>query len=152
MRGLLHAYLTNDIKTERDEDCISENDETGVDPMMIVQCSLGDDTPELSQPEENFDLIEKPFNTSKLFYSEYPAEVQIWTSSGHTKRILLNKNHEEIELHNMLDTNDEISDQNEKKHTCPVCGKVVTSKENLKVHVETHRPKGKYECTKCGRM
>lgn len=147
VKDLLHAYLTNDIKTEKEED-FSENEE-GVDPLMVVQCSLGDGTE--TQPEENYDLIEKPLNNNnvaqKLFYSQYPAEVQIWTASGQTKRILLNKN-DEMEIYDM----DSIIETNEIKHTCPVCGKVATSKENLKVHVETHRPKGKYECKKCGRM
>lgn len=152
VRGLLHAYLTNDIKTEREDDDYTYENEEGVDPMMLVQCSLGDDTE--PQPEENYDLIEKPMNystTPKLFYAQYPAEVQIWTSSGHTKRILLNKNHAEVEIYDMTATN-EINAHPKHEHTCPVCGKVATSNENLKVHVETHRPKGKYECNKCGRM
>lgn len=156
VRGLLHAYLTNEIKTEREEDYASENEE-GVDPMMLVQCSLGDDG-DSQPPEENYDLIEKPLSsvaTPKLFYSQYPAEVQIWTSSGHTKRILLNKNHEEMEIYDMSEMNEINTHQKhewETKHTCPVCGKIASSNENLKIHVETHRPKGKYECNKCGRV
>lgn len=35
---------------------------------------------------------------------------------------------------------------------CIVCGKVLSTKGNLKVHVDTHKPKGKYSCEKCGRM
>lgn len=154
VRGLLHAYLTNDIKVEREEDGNSEH-EDGVDPMMVVQCSLGEGSD--TQPEENFDVIEKPLSnhtTPKLFYAHYPAEVQIWTSTGHTKRILLNKNHAEVEIYadfsgSSIDTP---PPPRREQHTCPVCGKVATSKENLKVHVETHRPKGKYDCNKCGRV
>lgn len=35
---------------------------------------------------------------------------------------------------------------------CVVCGKILSTKGNLKVHVDTHKPKGKYSCEKCGRM
>jgi uncharacterized Zn-finger protein len=35
---------------------------------------------------------------------------------------------------------------------CPICGKRISTKGNLKVHLETHRPKGKYGCDICGRM
>ncbi|EEB17145.1 zinc finger protein, putative [Pediculus humanus corporis] len=30
------------------------------------------------------------------------------------------------------------------KYVCPICGKKISTKGNLKVHLETHRPKGKY--------
>lgn len=36
--------------------------------------------------------------------------------------------------------------------TCPICNKRISTKGNLKVHLETHRPKGKYGCDICGRM
>lgn len=35
---------------------------------------------------------------------------------------------------------------------CPICGKKISTKGNLKVHLETHRPKGKYGCDICGRV
>lgn len=35
---------------------------------------------------------------------------------------------------------------------CPICGKNISTKGNLKVHLETHRPKGKHGCDICGRM
>lgn len=38
------------------------------------------------------------------------------------------------------------------KFSCPICGKVISTKGNLKVHLETHRPKGRYGCDICGRM
>lgn len=38
------------------------------------------------------------------------------------------------------------------RFTCPVCKKKLSTKGNLKVHVETHKPKGKFSCDKCGRM
>ncbi|KAL0268474.1 UNVERIFIED_CONTAM: hypothetical protein PYX00_010403 [Menopon gallinae] len=38
------------------------------------------------------------------------------------------------------------------KYVCPICGKKISTKGNLKVHLETHRPKGKYGCDICGRV
>lgn len=35
---------------------------------------------------------------------------------------------------------------------CPICGKRISTKGNLKVHLDTHRPKGKYGCDICGRI
>ncbi|XP_046382531.1 zinc finger protein 70-like isoform X5 [Ischnura elegans] len=36
--------------------------------------------------------------------------------------------------------------------TCPVCGKRLSTKGNLKVHLESHRPKGRHDCDICGRL
>lgn len=38
------------------------------------------------------------------------------------------------------------------RFTCPTCKKKLSTKGNLKVHLETHKPKGKFACDKCGRM
>lgn len=38
------------------------------------------------------------------------------------------------------------------RFTCPTCKKKLSTKGNLKVHLETHKPKGKFSCDKCGRM
>ncbi|XP_063218894.1 zinc finger protein 534-like isoform X1 [Bacillus rossius redtenbacheri] len=38
------------------------------------------------------------------------------------------------------------------RFVCPICGKKISTKGNLKVHLETHRPKGKYGCDICGRV
>ncbi|KAG8229646.1 hypothetical protein J437_LFUL008578 [Ladona fulva] len=36
--------------------------------------------------------------------------------------------------------------------TCHVCGKRLSTKGNLKVHLESHRPKGRHDCDICGRL
>lgn len=38
------------------------------------------------------------------------------------------------------------------RYRCPICNKMISTKGNLKVHLETHRPKGKYACDICGRV
>ncbi|XP_020277581.1 zinc finger and BTB domain-containing protein 17-like isoform X2 [Pseudomyrmex gracilis] len=43
-------------------------------------------------------------------------------------------------------------DDNSSNFICPICSKKISTKGNLKVHLETHRPKGKYGCDICGRM
>lgn len=45
---------------------------------------------------------------------------------------------------------DEFCEQ--KSSSCPICGKIISNKGNLKIHLETHRPKGRYACDFCGRM
>ncbi|KAH1023494.1 hypothetical protein HUJ04_012690 [Dendroctonus ponderosae] len=37
-------------------------------------------------------------------------------------------------------------------YKCPICAKEITTKGALKVHLETHRPKGQYGCDICGRV
>lgn len=48
--------------------------------------------------------------------------------------------------------NNQNENENSLRFTCPICGKIISTKGNLKVHLETHRPKGKYGCDICGRM
>lgn len=62
-----------------------------------------------------------------------------------------NKDKDEISL-DILDDVNTLEKTSGIRYACPVCGKVVSTKGNLKVHVETHRPKGKYACDICGRM
>ncbi|XP_015587171.1 zinc finger protein 606 isoform X2 [Cephus cinctus] len=39
-----------------------------------------------------------------------------------------------------------------RNYICPICSKRISTRGNLKVHLETHRPKGKYGCDICGRI
>lgn len=49
-------------------------------------------------------------------------------------------------------TNPSVTNSNNMRFVCPICGKRISTKGNLKVHLETHRPKGKYGCDICGRV
>lgn len=53
-------------------------------------------------------------------------------------------------LHSNKDGVDAIA--NGQKVRCPVCRKDMSTKGNLKVHMESHKPKGKYTCDICGRV
>lgn len=225
-RGLLHTYLTR-VHTHKiqvnvgdlifngcflqgankDIECATDTTESteleiGLDPMMLVQCSLEEDDidspsfPYISISDEFDEKCEsencsdnsetynmKPHKHKsyccslcpRRFASEFNLLVHMWSHPTQNKRILLNKNQEEYENHWTEMNNkskDEISPFSpftltlddihmstpEKtktggiRYACPVCGKVVSTKGNLKVHVETHRPKGKYACDICGRM
>lgn len=53
---------------------------------------------------------------------------------------------------NDINSDDDLRDEYKNMYSCPICGKKISTKGNLKVHLETHRPKGKYGCDICGRM
>lgn len=152
--------------------------EVGLDPMMVVQCSLEEDE-DLESPypysSEEFDEKSETENCSdssesylkqfscsfcpRWFVSEFQLLVHTWSHPAQQKRILTNKNQEDCEELSAEEENpsgaldDEDGEKlNGVRYACPVCGKTVSTKGNLKVHVETHRPKGKYACDICGRM
>lgn len=52
----------------------------------------------------------------------------------------------------ILQTNGSDNPSSTGNFVCPICSKRISTKGNLKVHLETHRPKGKYGCDICGRM
>lgn len=157
--------------------------ESGLDPMMLVQCYLEEDDIESSFPyiSDEYDDKYESENYSdnsesylklhsctmcpRRFPSEFNLLVHMWSHPTQNKRILSNKNQEEEENHSdelnadeettsdMLDSNNIFGKTSDLiQYSCPVCGKSVSTKGNLKVHVETHRPKGKYACDICGRM
>lgn len=154
--------------------------EVRVDPMMILQCSLeteeddedADRSDAASDSEghvqsENCVKYNKPYlcpTCPRSFTSELALQNHTWSHSPHTKRILNSHDNwmeqevdEEKETEeNDASTNNEDEDNTEEfansKFSCPICGKAISTKGNLKVHLETHRPKGKYGCDICGRM
>ncbi|KAK5639383.1 hypothetical protein RI129_011875 [Pyrocoelia pectoralis] len=198
-KGLLHTYLTKGIK-EKEE--VTEM-EVKVDPMLILQCSVDDDSsndgaseteslPEsqasndkLSNNGDDIDESQKLYTCNfcpRCFNSETALQTHMWNHLPQNKHVvLLNINNTEWEWQangeekscntrlisgSASSTSSEeceasengnseavqMDQENNFRYTCPICGKMISTKGNLKVHLETHRPKGKYGCEICGRI
>lgn len=113
---------------------------------------------------------------SRKYTSEIALQNHMWSHAPYPNRIFnsynLNEIKPQLQLQYMEDRQDgpEMSSSDEKEEeddsddlehdhdyptkrvTCPICGKIISTKGNLKVHLETHRPKGRYGCDICGRM
>ncbi|XP_018332305.1 zinc finger protein 558-like [Agrilus planipennis] len=93
----------------------------------------------------------------RRFNSEVALHNHIWTHSRQTKHPSdqreTENNDENLPLpgHSIF-TDVENNGVANNENSCPICGKVVSTRGNLKVHLETHRPKGKYGCDSCGRI
>lgn len=156
--------------------------EIRVDPMIVLQYSVldDDDEDENGYSSDNSELEEKPtiaitiaeksyscLACPKRFASEISLQEHMWSHNPRAKRILLT-NYDNLNCGKSkkrdteLQSNPSSPDNLEFEHAeigngvvrfnCPICGKVISTKGNLKVHLETHRPKGKYACDICGRM
>ncbi|KRT79121.1 zinc finger protein [Oryctes borbonicus] len=153
--------------------------EIRVDPMIVLQCSVLDDDEEEDEngySSDNSEIDHKPAITNgideKLYYpclacpkrfaSELALQEHMWGHNQKPKRILL-MNYDNLicekgeEIQNdLIKTENGVSNLAENgnaiRFNCPICGKIISTKGNLKVHLETHRPKGKYACDICGRM
>lgn len=143
--------------------------EVKVDPMLVLQCSFEEeeddeeeefstdtlsDTDSLASKDKSED---EAFNLSdtlyicnicpKSFTTENNLAKHLNDHIPKSKRILTNNHNGNSHLQQ-----DSSSTSNEAEFSCPICGKVISTKGNLKVHLETHKPKGKYACDICGRM
>lgn len=136
---------------------------------------------EILSETENQDNNKKTFSCQlcpRSFSSEIPLQIHMWGHPSQTKKVLSFNNmqqeinqvvvtletvrHFEESSNNNNSCSDENSDDTEddefdefsekKTNPCPICGKIMSNKGNLKVHLETHRPKGRYACDICGRM
>lgn len=127
--------------------------EVGLDPMMVVQCSL-DDTDEIDSPYNPEDLDEQCENTYMDGYFPTGFDYTQQPPAYGGKRVLGNKNEEED-----FNAESECGSGDLEKEAptcgsqceCPICGKMLSTKGNLKVHVESHRPTGRFTCDYCGR-
>lgn len=118
--------------------------EVRVDPMIILQCC--EDTLEENFPDEENSNEPKSMSERKV--------------GARSKKILLNmQENNRVQTDGDKETesgdnnsDDDLRDEFKTMYSCPICGKKISTKGNLKVHLETHRPKGKYGCDICGRM
>ncbi|XP_022901151.1 zinc finger and BTB domain-containing protein 14-like [Onthophagus taurus] len=148
-KGLLHSYLTKGTK----EDIEVTEMEVRVDPMVFLQCTLEED--ETSCESETMSSEEDKREVEKR---KKPVEL---AQTSKLKRILvMNYNNLVVErdeektnvAHNEFKSERESDGEISERYNCPICAKVISTKGNLKVHLETHRPKGKYACDICGRI
>ncbi|XP_067010599.2 zinc finger protein 628 [Anabrus simplex] len=102
----------------------------------------------------------KPYRCSvcsRGFNNEISLQNHLWSHLPRDRRVLSNtdSNHSDRQSavyssRGVLHTNTALSET--MRFVCPICGKKISTKGNLKVHLETHRPKGKYGCDICGRV
>ncbi|KAG5315000.1 ZN177 protein, partial [Acromyrmex insinuator] len=101
-------------------------------------------------------LSEKPHECTictRSFISQIGLQNHLWSHLPKERRFdgkpILQSQHV-YSINGVLHTN---SDNNSSSNfICPICSKKISTKGNLKVHLETHRPKGKYGCDICGRI
>lgn len=90
---------------------------------------------------------------ARSFISQIGLQNHLWSHLPKERRFdgkpILRSQHV-YSTNGVLHTN---SDNNSSSNfICPICSKKISTKGNLKVHLETHRPKGKYGCDICGRI
>lgn len=159
------------------EDDLSEEAESDTESLAESQTSNDKSVNNDDAIDEN-----NIFNCSvcpRNFNSDVALQNHMWNHLPQNKQIvLLNFNNSEWDWHATADekasdicqipkssssTSSETSEngntegtqaeqENNIRFTCPICGKIISTKGNLKVHLETHRPKGKYGCEICGRI
>ncbi|XP_023715624.1 zinc finger protein 2 isoform X1 [Cryptotermes secundus] len=106
----------------------------------------------------------KPYRCSvcsRGFNNEIGLQNHLWSHLPPGRRILTNTDSNNqlqrqspvYSSRGVLHTNtNPVTNSNNMRFVCPICGKKISTKGNLKVHLETHRPKGKYGCDICGRV
>lgn len=157
---LLKSYMGQDTftniskqKEETDFNLIYNGDES------ILQMEVGVD-PELFFPYEDTCSKENEVDGKELSSIDSLFTCNICTEEFETNILLQEHLGTHLLKHkNTLGIKRKKSRRSRNKGTngssqfkCVVCGKILSTKGNLKVHVDTHKPKGKYSCEKCGRM
>ncbi|XP_032689345.1 zinc finger protein 431-like isoform X3 [Odontomachus brunneus] len=106
--------------------------------------------------ERNMSITVKPHECTicaRSFVSQIGLQNHLWSHLPRERRFdgksILRSQHI-YSTNGILHTN---GDNNTSSNfICPICSKKISTKGNLKVHLETHRPKGKYGCDICGRI
>ncbi|KAJ9597621.1 hypothetical protein L9F63_011527 [Diploptera punctata] len=107
----------------------------------------------------------KPYRCSvcsRGFNNEIGLQNHLWSHLPPGRRILTNTDsNNQLQRQSPVyssrgvlhtNTNPTLTNSSNMRFVCPICGKKISTKGNLKVHLETHRPKGKYGCDICGRV
>lgn len=164
-------------RIENTEDTTSEKDDEQSDPETNSKTESLSESENQDIPKKLFSCQLCPRN----FTSETALQMHMWGHPSQPKRILSfnnmqqqinqvvvtletvkqiedsgnNNNHiSKCTDEDSEETEDDEFEEYEQKtsNPCPICGKMISNKGNLKVHLETHRPRGRYACDICGRM
>ncbi|KAG8293223.1 hypothetical protein J6590_023383 [Homalodisca vitripennis] len=173
--SLLHSILTHGRQQMNREGSSSGAEvtevEVRIDPMLFLsgQDDNSEDMDDSEPPQSSKDQVNgsgdtkeaKPYQCTvcpRGFNSEISLQNHLWS---HLSRKVLS----DTDLNSRLRSHKKgsVFSSNGVLHTirdlplthpylCPICGRQISTKGNLKVHLETHRPKGKYDCDICGRI
>ncbi|XP_043285634.1 zinc finger protein 558-like [Venturia canescens] len=102
----------------------------------------------------------KPYECTicvRSFVSQIGLQNHLWSHlprerrhTGESKPVL--RSQHGFSTNGILQANSTDNASSTGNFVCPICSKRISTKGNLKVHLETHRPKGKYGCDICGRI
>ena len=147
-----------------------DNDNENVDNVTNCKSNMSDVEDEEFEEGEELSSAKQKAHLCKIcakaFASQIALQNHLWshlptTTSTMNVNDCTDKDLTELHAQSFFDgANGVMSQNNSCSETnllnghfiCPICGKKISTKGNLKVHLETHRPKGKYGCDICGRM
>ncbi|CAG9772234.1 unnamed protein product [Ceutorhynchus assimilis] len=140
----------NAANSEKDED---DNEESTDDETQSNSLENGSET----ENSENTCIIYLCSICKRSFTTNLALQDHMYVHSAkRTLSLIFNKFQENLTTVyvNSSETthNGETQEDESILNKCPICAKHISSKGALKVHLETHRPKGQYGCDICGRV
>ncbi|KAK9890090.1 hypothetical protein WA026_008900 [Henosepilachna vigintioctopunctata] len=156
--SLLHSYLTKPSVPEKSpakgplhcgESDIMEEMEVRIDPMVILEYGNQDDNEIENEKCQSNDSSD----SEAEYYSENKPDENTYIVMPPNFRIDSSKNYSNDSVNREMSDDEDVDDDYQSDiFDCKICGKKMSTKGNLKVHLTTHRPKGKYECDICRRI
>ncbi|XP_060536872.1 zinc finger protein 26-like [Cylas formicarius] len=173
--AILQCCMDDDVD-EEDEPADDEDDDEKCEEKEEEEDTQSE--PESGSTQENLSESENCENTciiylcsicKRSFSTEFALQDHMYIhSSSYTRRILsfslnelqnhITNNGNDKQQDNAQEkaengkTDEQITEESNDIYSCPICAKSISTKGNLKVHLETHRPKGQYGCDICGRV
>lgn len=114
------------------------------------------ETEDENELEDGEDISDKPHVCklcARAFGTQIALQNHLWSHLPTTTSGSIMRDHDVgAAMNGSGDVLQNSSCGGEHNFICPICSRKISTKGNLKVHLETHRPKGKYGCDICGRM